>query len=149
MVLGYEGAPAYDEDAVRRYQDERWGRTDGDTTVLELSAIAAQSVSHEEAMRLMRLRERIATFRRHLEETPPLFVVFYGGGADPVNGVPYLEHWRAIAEHNLTVGEPVLVGDTVFVAERHPTAHGTTNAHWFELGRRVRAMVDSRTTTRG
>jgi hypothetical protein len=144
MVLGYEGAPAYDEDSVRRYQDERWGRSDGDTALLELSAIAARSVSQEEAMRLMYVRDRIATFRRHLEETPPQFVVFYGGGADPVNGVPYLEHWRAIAEHNLTVGEPVLIGDTVFVAERHPTAHGTTNAHWFELGRRVRAMVDSR-----
>lgn len=61
-----------------------------------------------------------------------------------MNGVPYIEHWQAIAEHDLDVGEPVLVGDTVFVAEPHPTAHGTTNEHWFDLGRRVRAMVDSR-----
>jgi hypothetical protein len=38
------GAPAYDGGAVRRYQDRRWGRVDGDTTVLELSAITGQLV---------------------------------------------------------------------------------------------------------
>jgi ribosomal protein L44E len=142
MVLAFEGAPVYDDAAVRRYQDERWGRTDGDTAVLELSAIAAPSLAHEDAMRLMNVPERIATFRRHLAETPPRFVVFYGLGMDPVHGVPYLEHWSDIAQHALTIGEPVRVGQTVFVAERHPTAHGTTNEHWMDLGRRVRSLAD-------
>jgi hypothetical protein len=144
MVLSYEGATAYDEGALRRYQDERWGRTDGDTAVLELSAIAAKSVSHADGMRLLHLEDRISTLRRHLRAEPPKFVVFYGLGNDPVHGVPYLQHWRAIAQHDLVVDEPVRVGRTVFIAAKHPTAHGTTTQHWIELGRRIRAMTDGR-----
>ena len=146
MVLAYEGAQIYDEEAVRRYQDERWGRTDGDTALLELSAIAAKSVAHAEAMRLMHLPERVSTFRRQLAAHPPAFVVFYGLGIDPVHEVPYLQHWSAIARRDLAEDQPARIGNTVFVAEKHPAAHGTTNAHWTELGRRVRAIHDVRET---
>jgi hypothetical protein len=144
MLLAYEGASDYDSEAVRRYQDERWGRTDGDTAVLELSAIAAQSVSQAEGMRLLHLEDRIATFRRHLAEHPPEFVVFYGLGVDPVHEMRYLEHFSAIAQDDLAVDVPVRIGKTVFVAEKHPTAHGTTTEHWIELGHRLRAMTDIR-----
>jgi hypothetical protein len=142
MILAFEGAVEWDDHAGRRYQDERWGRVNGDTAVLELSAIAAQSVSQEDAMRLMHLPERIRTFRAHLAEVPPRFVVFYGLGTDPVHKVPYLGHWRAIAQHQLEIDEPVLLGQTVFVVQKHPTAHGTTTQHWMDLGRRVRTMLD-------
>jgi hypothetical protein len=147
MVLAYEGATAYDEDASRRYQDERWGRTDGDTAVLELSTIAARSVSYAERMRLLHLEDRISTLRRYLRETPPKFVVFYGLGDDPVHKVPYLEHWSAIAQHELVLDEPVRVGGTIFVVEKHPSAYGTTTEHWMDLGRRVRAMTDGRSNS--
>jgi hypothetical protein len=145
MVLAFEGAETYEEDAVRQYQDERWGTAQGDTAVLELSAIAAKTVSHVEAMRLMHLGDRIDTFRQHLANIPPQFVVFYGLGTDPVHEVPYLQHWSAIAQHDLVPDEPVLIGETIFVAQKHPVAHGTTTAHWAHLGRRVRMMLESRT----
>jgi hypothetical protein len=147
MILAYEGAVEWDLHKGRRYQDERWGRSDGDTAVLELSAIAAPSVSHTEGMRLMHLHERIATFRRHLAQRAPKFVVLYGLGVDPVHEVPYLQHWSAIAQRDLVVDEPVRVGETVFVAEMHPTAHGTTTEHWMDLGRRIRTMTDTTSTT--
>ena len=143
MVLAYKGASNYDRDAVRRYQDQRWGRTDGDTVLLELSAIAARSVSHAEGMRLLHLKDRVATFRSRLADHPPDFVVFYGLGVDPVHDVQYLQHWRAIAQHDLVVDAPVRIGKTVFVVEKHPTAHGMTTQHWMDLGRRVRAMHDA------
>lgn len=143
LVLAYEGAATYDEEAVRQYQDERWGRADGETAVLELSAIAARSVSHGERMRLVHIPERIATFRAHIAEERPKFVVFYGLGTDPVHNVPYLQHWNHIAGRELAVDDPVQIDETIFVVERHPTAHGTTNAHWMDLGHRVRNMRDS------
>jgi hypothetical protein len=45
MVFAYEGATEYDAAAARLYQDEHWGRSDGDTAVLELSAIARRPYS--------------------------------------------------------------------------------------------------------
>ncbi|MBV8371574.1 MAG: hypothetical protein JO036_21900 [Candidatus Eremiobacteraeota bacterium] len=143
MTLAFEGAQTWDAHAARRYQDERWGRTEGDTAVLELSAVAAKSVAHGEAMRLLHLPERIATLRAHLARTPPRFVVFYGLGTDPVHNVPYLHHWREIAQADLEVDQPVRVGETAFVVEKHPTAHGTTTQHWMDLGRRVHKMLDA------
>lgn len=142
MTLAFEGAQSWDDRAGRRYQDERWGRSEGDTAIIELSAVAAKSVSQHEGLRLMHLPDRIATIRRRLAGSRPRFVVFYGLGTDPVHNVPYLEHWRAIAQYPLEVDEPVLLGQTVLVVERHPTAHGTTTQHWIDLGHRVRAMLN-------
>ena len=147
MTLAFEGATEWDDHAGRRYQDERWGRVDGDTAVLELSAIAARSVAQADAMRLMHVPERISTFQKHLADVSPKFVVFYGLGIDPVHKVPYLDHWRAIAQHPLEVDEPVLLGQTAFVVQKHPTAHGTTTQHWIDLGRRVRTILDDRGPT--
>jgi hypothetical protein len=98
-------------------------------------------------MRLLHIEERIDVFRRHLAESPPEFVVFYGLGTDPVHDVPYLQHWGAIAQRDLAVDAPVRVGETIFVAQKHPVARGTTTAHWLDLGRRVRAMREALETT--
>jgi hypothetical protein len=144
MVLAYEGATEYHDDSARRYQDERWGRADGDTAVLELSAIAAKAVSYVEDLRLSHLEERISLFRTRLKEHVPQFVVFYGLGNDPIRDVPYLEYWRAIAQHDLMIDEPVKIGETVFVVEKHPTAHGTTTKHWTDLATRIRATSAAR-----
>ena len=143
MTLAYEGAEAWDERKARQYQDERWGRSDGNTAVIELSAIASKSVSKAEVLRLVHLEERISVIRRHLASSPPKFVVFYGLGADAVHNVPYLDHWRAIAQYDLGVDQPALIGNTVFVVEKHPTAHGTTTQHWMDLGRRIRALTEA------
>jgi hypothetical protein len=78
--------------------------------------------------------------RTRLREHEPKFVVFYGLGDDPVRGVPYLEHWRAIAQHDLMDDEPVRLGKTVFVVQKHPTAQGTTTQHWTELAAPVRTL---------
>lgn len=143
MLLAYEGSTTYDVSAVREYQDDRWGRTDGDTAVLELSAVAAPSTSYADDLRQRHLPARTETLRKRIREHAPKFVVFYGAGIDPVHGRPYLEYWSDIAQRSLTLDEPVIVDGTVFVAEPHPTAHGTTNAHWVELGHRLRSMHDS------
>jgi hypothetical protein len=142
MLLAYKGAEAYDESAVRRYQDERWGTISGETAVVELSGVAAKSVADTEALRLGNLAERIATIRSNIVKTVPRFIVFYGLGEDPVHLVPYLDHWRAIAKTDLEVGEPIAVDGTIYVVEQHPTAFGTTTQKWTDLGKRLRAMQE-------
>lgn len=64
--------------------------------------------------------------------------MFYGLPNDPVDEVPYPQHRRVSAEHDLVVGEPMKIVRTVFVVEKHLTAYGTTTEHWIDLGRRIR-----------
>lgn len=59
-----------------------------------------------------------------------------------MHNVPYLKHWRDIAQRDLNVDEPLLASGTAFVVEHHPTAFGTTTSHWANVGRRLRALRD-------
>ena len=137
LLLAYQGAPAYDRIAVRRYQDEDWGSVAGETALIELSAVAARSTSVEDALRLTHLPERIATIRTRTAEHRPKLVLFYGGGRDPIFGRPYIERWSEIAGLTLEPNTIVRQDGTAYVATPHPTAHGLTTAFWTDLGRRL------------
>ncbi len=139
LLLAYQGVPAYDREAIRRYQDQRWGSVAGETALIELSAVAAPSTSAGEALRLAHLPERISTIRRRLSEHRPRFVVFYGGGNDPVFGKPYIERWSEIAGVPLAQNEIAVRDGIAFVATPHATAHGITNDFWTDLGSRMAA----------
>ena len=80
--------------------------------------------------------------RLRIADHAPLFVVCYGAGND-TQGRSYLEHWRKLAGVDLVVGAAKVVGRTVFFLEQHPSAHGTTNEHWFGVGHKLRASVAS------
>ncbi len=147
LLLAYKGAIEYDPEAVRRYQAQEWGRSGGETAVLELSAIAAPSTSSTESMRLMHVAERIAAFKARIADHHPSFVLFYGCGWDAVNGKPYSDYWNALAGATLAENHPIKVGQTVFVWTKHPTAHGIPNEFWTQLGRQIRATVDAFTLT--
>lgn len=137
LLMSYKSGSDYDPSAIRDYQAERWGRSDGETCVIELSAIAAPSTATYEAMRLYHLPERVAHLRQKIADNIPEFVVFYGGGVDPVYGEKYLEYWRRIASLPLEIGEPRLSGKTVFCVTKHPAALGVRNAYWTDMGRRI------------
>jgi hypothetical protein len=76
LLLGYEGKPA-DLNAVRRYQRDEWGSCDGQTTLLELSALHARSAGTKVARKSHR-DQRLALLRDRFVEHRPEFVVFYG-----------------------------------------------------------------------
>jgi hypothetical protein len=137
LLLAYLGAPSYDSEAVRRYQDQCWGSRTGETALIELSAIAAPSTSSEDALRLTHLPERIVEIRTRISEHRPAFVLLYGGGRDPIFGRPYIERWSEIAGAKLTSEEIIRRDGTAYVATPHPTAHGLTTAFWIDLGRRL------------
>jgi hypothetical protein len=137
VLLAYKGATEYDKDAVWRYQDQKWGSTTGETALVELSAIAAPSTSVEESLRLTHLPERIATIRANIAKYHPQFVLFYGGGRDPIARRPYIERWNEIAGVRLEPKVAAKRDGTAYLATPHPTSHGLTNAFWFNLGRQL------------
>jgi hypothetical protein len=99
--------------------------------------VAAPITSVEEALRLTHLSERIATIRARIAEHRPTFVLFYGAGRDPVEGLPYLERWSEIAGVPFETNVVLRRDGTAYVATPHLTAHGLTNAFWTELGKRL------------
>jgi hypothetical protein len=140
-LLAYKGSMTYDVEAIRRYQTESWGRTTGETAVLELSAVAAPDAKSPEALRLADVDARIETIREKIRDHTPTFVWFYGTGSDTVKGVPYSDYWQRIAGDSLTENEPRRIGNTVYVFTKHPTAHGLSNDFWVNLGRRLRQFA--------
>jgi hypothetical protein len=143
LLLAYQGATEYDKDAAWRYQDHHWGSKNGETALVELSAVAAPSTSVAVALRLTHVQERIATIRAHMAEYRPMFVLFYGSGRDPVTGLTYLERWSEIAGTPLEPNLVVRRDGTAYVAAPHPTAHGLTNAFWIDLAGRLASATAS------
>jgi hypothetical protein len=138
LLLGFSSDAPYDKEAVRKYQAEKWGRLNGDTAVLELSAVAAPSVSVHDDLRLHNVDDRIELLKARIARNNPTFIVMYGAGTDPVNSVQYIQYWSRIAGRTLAENEPARVGATTFVAVPHPTAHGLTTKFWTSLGHRLR-----------
>jgi hypothetical protein len=143
LLLAYQGAVDYDREAVRRYQDKRWGRIDAEneTAVIELSAIAARDTSVPEPLRLAHVDERIATIQRNIATHRPRFVVFHGAGYDPVFSQPYLYYWSKIAGVPLEQGTISHVDGIAYLAISH--AHGVPTSAWMQLGRALRACSNS------
>ena len=138
LLLAFQSDDPYDREEVRKYQANRWGRSDGETAVLELSAVASPSTASYDDLRLRYVSDRINVFRKRIAQHSPRFVVMYGTGVDHVNDVPYLSYWSRIAGQDLEVNTPTNIGKTAFVAVPHPTAHGLTTEFWTSLGRRLR-----------
>jgi hypothetical protein len=139
LLLAYFGASEYDKNEVWKYQDLAWGttRTHGKTAVIELSAVAAPDTTTDEQLRLTHLDKRIETIRSRIQEYRPTFVLFYGGGIDPIFRKPYIERWSKIAGTQLVQNEIVNRDGILYVATPHPTAPGLTNAFWTGLGREL------------
>lgn len=137
LLLAYQGAAAYDRVAARHYQDQDWGSTTGETALVELSAIAAPSTSVKDALRLTHLPERITRIRARLAQHRPKFVLFYGGGRDPIFGRPYVERWSEIAGTALEPNMIALNDGVAYLATPHLTSRGLTSAFWMDLGHRL------------
>ena len=143
LLLSYCGDASYDIERIRGYQVNHWGRLDGVTCVVELSAVAAPTTTTTDSMRLKFLDERIETLKEKNHTARPAFVLFYGSGFDPVYRQPYLDYWQRLAGVNLSKGDPKAVDQTIFCYTDHPTAYGTTNAYWFKLGKTMAQMRNS------
>jgi hypothetical protein len=154
LLLAYEGRPD-DTGAVADYQATKWGRKDGETCVVEMSALAMNTLGSKQDLRERFRADRIAVLRNKIASNKPKFVVMYGGGTNMRLA------WQAIAcANDMTdcyVSEEIGGFDTFFTVRdgsafalaRHPVSHGSTDAYWVGLGRRLREKMLGRQPAKG
>lgn len=116
-------------DHLRDYQRDHWGRSHGQTCVIELSGTAAKGL----AVKVDRSRfvdERIRFIREKMNLRPPTFVVMYG--------VTRRRDWKRLVEPPLEPDTIVKRDGTLFVMTPSPTAFGRKSADWISLARKLR-----------
>jgi len=136
LLLGYEGKRA-DLDAVSLYQRDNWGVLNGETALLEVSALHAKS-SATSVNRNAYRDERIATLRQRLKEFRPKFVVFYGK--------EYTSVYETIADARFDQDGCAWHGSTLCVLVLHPTGRNIptemrSGEWWATKGREMRAFA--------
>jgi len=137
LLLGYEGKPA-GLDAVSIYQRDSWGALNGDTALLEVSALHAKNLVTSVNRNAYRER-RVAVLKERLETNRPKFVVFYGLGYKNIYE-RIANAWfdaKGYAWHDSTLCA-LVVGPT---ARNIPTEMKSSE-WWVMKGREMRAAVE-------
>ena len=134
LLLAYKGVEPT-RDATLRYQRDRLGRCDGETALLELSALAASHMGVAVSRSLNRVH-RIETIRERLRAHEPSLVVFYSTRPE------YADAWARIAGARLSEGRPVRMGPTAFLMAYHPQ-YKRSKAYWLELAERLHAVRET------
>jgi len=130
LLMNFLGEPSEPDD-LRNYQRDKWGSLTGDTCVIELSGLPANSLKVERDRESFR-SERIAVIREKIRDHKPKFVLMYGKGAK--------SYWEEIAESALSSENILKIGPTIVAFTPHPTSHGSSNTYWMELGQRLRRL---------
>lgn len=76
LLLSFKGESP-DLDSVRTYQKNQWGSVNGETAVLEVSALHAKNLEVD-VDRTTHRNERIATLNKRLIAEQPIFMIMYG-----------------------------------------------------------------------
>jgi hypothetical protein len=126
LLMSYQGRRT-DSESLRNYQRDEWGTLDGETCVIELSALAARNLGIPRKRDWYR-KERIEEIRQRMDFHKPKFAVMYGK--------KQREHWSAIAEHTFSSDNIWKRGPTNIALTRHPVR--SPNDCWIKLGERLR-----------
>jgi len=133
-------------DDVWQYQKNHLGRSDQNTSLLELLPLASPSVNEwrysiwtdnpllksRDNYRERTLPLRINNLRWLIEENLPAIVVFYGQSNE--------EYWERVVagpmnfDRNLDI-KYLKKKDTLFVSIKHPVYKGLTNEYFHQIGR--------------
>lgn len=128
LLLTYKGMEP-DLDAIRKYQREKWGSSNGETCVIELYGVPAPSMATPRD-RTTFLSRRIERIRQEAAEHHPEFIVMYGTGQR--------DEWVKIANAAFDSGGLCRMDGTVAAIAPHPVTHGLGNEYWVNLGNRLR-----------
>ncbi len=121
-----------DDESLRTYQRDRFGRLSDETCVIELSGLPARNFKVPREREGFR-RKRIEFIRGKMFTCKPIFVVMYGkGGSEP---------WKEIAGIALHPDSVQKVESTVVAFATHPVARGLRREYWVELGQRMRSAT--------
>jgi hypothetical protein len=138
LILAFRGEPT-DMDAVSLYQRDHFGSVDGETAVIELSALHAPSLSVS-VDRMRHRDERVLTIKRRFKEYRPKLAIFYG--RTPV----YRDAYEQIIGASFNSDDVALVGTILCALVPHPTWQGgPAPEYWVELGRCLRRRADGAT----
>jgi hypothetical protein len=117
----------------RSYQRLSLGHADGETCLVELSGLPANSsytIRERERFLPARVRRLRAALTEKLKSPSPGFVVMYGTGSQ--------NHFESIFGSALKQDRVVRVDSTVVVLATHPNTRGITNQYWIALGKSLR-----------
>jgi hypothetical protein len=118
-----------EKESLRTYQRDRWGRlSGGETCVIELSGLAANSSRVRRERELFR-QERIEIIRHRMLTYKPTLVVMYGKKEK--------NHWEKIAGGKFPADGILRLQSTTLTFTKHPTSHGLRNSYWVNLGKRL------------
>ncbi len=132
LLREFLGQPI-DETSRRVYQRENWGRSNGDTCVIELSGLPATSFKVARNRELFRQR-RLQFIHEKMASCRPTFVVIYGKSQ--------LMHWKGFwKDSDIPVHDSSNISTLPFTTVAfapQPTAPGVGNQHWIDLARMLR-----------
>ena len=118
-----------DKESLLSYQRHKWGRTNGETCLIELSGLAARSFAVSRDRETFR-QYRIEIIRERLERNRPRLVIMYGTTQRP--------SWEKIAG-GVFPSDNILQSNGIrFATTPHPVAHGMRNTFWTALGEKLR-----------
>lgn len=131
LLLAYKGLPT-DNDTIRGYQRREWGSATGETCVIELSAIAANSLATKRAERTAFREGRVDTIRARVMSYRPLFVVVYG--------LTNRENWQSLIRGRFDDEGFAKLGESIVCMAKHPVGGKPAEpaAYWIRLGSELR-----------
>ena len=143
----------YDNESLRKYQLKRWGHTDGETCVIELSGIPspdskraaalANGLFNKDEFQGLR-RDRLSFIVRKLDENcdRPSFFVIYG----KAQWEYWERHLNEASRQQMFAGVEARIakrGQTTIVFAQHPNRE-RGDSYWIELGNWLREYGDQR-----
>ena len=132
LLLAYNGRRT-DLEAVRRYQRDEWGSLEGETAVVEVSALHSPNLSGM-VDRTAHREQRISALHSRIVEYQPDFAVMYGLG--------YRDLYARIAGSMFDGSGFARSGKTLCVLVEHPTARPSKPAAWWvEKGHAMRTQL--------
>ena len=133
LLMAFLARPT-DYESLRTYQRDRWGMlNDGETCVIELSGLAANSFA------VLRNRdecrsERIAVIRQRIRTYKPALVVMYGKKDK--------KHWEEISEGAFPDDDIRRLDSTILAFTPHPSRPTRPREYWTEWGERLRQVAN-------
>ena len=120
------------KEALRTYQRCKLGRKKGQTCLIELSGLPANS-SRTDRDRKTFLQKRILRIAQELKTHNPTFVVMYGK--------TYQSSFGEIIGQLPKLDEVTFVGSTAILFTKHTNARKLSDEHWRGLGKKLSAAV--------
>jgi hypothetical protein len=123
-----------DKEDLRKYQRLKLGRKDGQTCLIELSGLPANSSRTKRDTERF-LNKRIQRIAYELKTHKPKFVVMYGKS--------HQKHFGEIIKRIPELDEVTHVGSTAAFFTKHTNARKLSDEHWRSIGMNLSAALNN------